>query len=65
LNDVQLRPTIKEVESDLDFEDQGILENDAFNLLYRNRRKYLNMLETASSIITEEKKYFFRSFQVV
>jgi len=63
LNDVQLRPTVKEDESDLDFEDQGILEYDAFNLLYRNRRKYLNMPETASAFRTQEKKYFFLNFQ--
>lgn len=63
MSDVQLRPTVKEDESDLDFEDQGTLEYDAFNLLYRNGRKYLNMLETASSIRTEEKKYCFRRFQ--
>jgi hypothetical protein len=63
LNDVQLRSNIKEDESDLDFEDQGIVEYDAFNLMYRNRRKYLNMLETASSLRTQENKYFFLGFQ--
>lgn len=63
MNDVQLRPTIKEDESDLDFEDQVILEYDAFRLLYRNRRKYINMLETVSSFRTQEQKYFFLSFQ--
>jgi hypothetical protein len=63
LNDVHPHPTVKENESDLDFEDQGILEYDAFNLLYKSRRKYLNMLENASSFRTQEKKYFFLSLQ--
>jgi hypothetical protein len=63
LNDVQIHPNITEDESDLDFEDQGILEYGAFNLLYRNWRKCLNILETALSFLTQENKYFFLSIR--
>jgi hypothetical protein len=40
LNEVQIRATPKEDESDLDFQCQEYLEDDALNLLYRTRKKF-------------------------